>query len=86
MRGVPGGLMFGHRKSQRGQVNPGKQRLTLTKGNWCKCKVEGIDQPSLQILPNSGNTASDFDVLVTRCLFGELQRFFDSSADKVVSS
>ena len=82
MRRVLRGLVLRHRKSQRGQVKTGKQCFTLTEGNRCKCKVEGIDQPSLQILPHGGNTASDFDVLVTRCLFREPQRLFDSAVTK----
>src|SRR5690349_1075357 len=45
--------------------------------------MEGIDQPSLQILPHGGNTASDLDVLVTSRLFREPQRFFDSAGGKV---
>src|ERR1700756_2141423 len=45
--------------------------------------MEGVDQPSLQILPHSGNTASNLDVLVTGCLFRERQRLFDSTGDKV---
>ncbi len=53
------GLMFRHRKSQRRQIDPGEQSLTLTEGNRRKCQVEGIDQTGLQILPNRGNTASD---------------------------
>ena len=65
-----------------GRSKTGKQCLTLAEGNRCKCKLEGIDQPSLQILPHGGNTASDLDVLVTRCLFREPQRLFDSAADK----
>ena len=28
-------------------------------GNWCKCNMEGIDKPRLQILPHGGNAASD---------------------------
>src|ERR1700747_1490199 len=83
MRCVLRGLVFRHRESQRGQVNIDKQCLTLTEGNWCKCTVEGIDKPSLQILPHGGNTASNFDVLVTSCLFREPQRLFDSAVDKV---
>jgi len=82
MRRVLRGLVLRHRKSQRGQVKTGKQCLPLTEGNGCKCKVEGIDQPSLQILPHGGNTASDLDILVIRCLFREPQRLFDSAADK----
>ena len=33
MRGVLRGLVLGHRKSQRGQVNTGEEWLTLTEGN-----------------------------------------------------
>src|ERR1700743_999041 len=76
-------LVLRHRKSQRGQVKTGKQCLTLTEGNGCKCKVERIDQPSLQILPHGRNTASNLDVLVTCCLFGESQSLLDSAGDKV---
>src|SRR6202166_3693808 len=83
MRRVLRGLVFRHRKSQRGQVKTGKQCLTLTEDNRCKGKVERINQPSLQILPHGGNTASDLDVLVTRRLFREPQRLFDSAGDKV---
>src|ERR1700723_3200056 len=83
MRRVFRGLVLGHGKSQRGQVNAAKKCLTLTEGKRCKCKLEGIDQPSLQILPHGGDTASNLDVLVTRCLFCEPQRLFDSAADKV---
>src|SRR6202790_5137719 len=83
MRRVLRGLVLRHRKSQCGQVKTGEQCLTLTEGNRCKCKVERIDQPSLQILPHGGNTASDFAVLVTPCLFREPQRLFDSAAYKV---
>src|ERR1700726_2448704 len=83
MRRVLRGLVLRHRKSQRGQVKTGKQCLTLAEDNRCKCKLEGVDQPSLQILPHGGNTASDLDGLVTRCLFREPQRLFDSAADKV---
>src|SRR4051812_14386507 len=83
MRRVLRPLVLRHRESQRGQVNTGKECLTLAEDNWCKCKVEGIDQPSLQILPHGGDTASDFDVLVTRCLLREPQRIFDSAADKL---
>src|SRR5580704_1538509 len=83
MRRVFRGLVLRHRKSQRGQVNTGKQNFTSTEGNGRKCKVERIDQPSLQILPPGGDTASDLDVRVTRCLFREPQRLFDSAADKV---
>ena len=72
MRCVLRGLVLRHRKSQRGQVYTGKECLTLAEGNWCKCKVEGIDQPSLQILPHGGDTASDFDVLVTAACFASL--------------
>ena len=79
-------LVLRHGKSQCAQVKTGKQRLPLTESNRCKCKVERIDQSSLQILPHGGNTASDLDVLVTRCLFGEPQRLFDSAGDKVESS
>ena len=61
MRRVLRGLVLGHRKSQRGEVNTIKECLTLTEGDGCKCKVEGIDEPSLQILPHGRNTASDFD-------------------------
>src|SRR5258708_39997914 len=83
MRRVLRGFVLRHRKSQRGQVKTGKQCLTLTEGNRCKCKVERIDQPSLQILPHRRNTASDLAVLVTCCLFGEPERLLDSASDKV---
>jgi hypothetical protein len=33
MGGVLRGLVLGHGKSQRGQVNTGKECLTLTQGN-----------------------------------------------------
>src|SRR6267154_4785255 len=66
-----------------GRSRPVSSAPPLTEGNRCECKVEGIDQPSLQILPHGGNTASDLDILVTRCLFREPQRLFDSAADKV---
>jgi hypothetical protein len=55
---VLGGLVLRYGKSQRWQVYTGKQRLTLTQGDWCKCKVDGINQPSLQILPHSGNSST----------------------------
>src|SRR6202453_4527921 len=83
MRRVLRGLVLCHRKSQCGQVNTGEECLTLTEGNRCKCKVEGIDHPCLQILPHGGNAAADLDVLGTRCLFCEPQRLFDASAYKV---
>ena len=86
MRRVLRGLVLRHRKSQRGQVKAGKQRLTLTEGNRRKCKVEGIDQPSLQILPHGGNTASDLDILVTRCLFRELQRWKTLAPSSLVAT
>src|ERR1700740_1253595 len=45
--------------------------------------MEGIDQPSLQILPHGGNTTSDLDVIVTCFLFREPQCLLDSTGDKV---
>ena len=54
MRRVLRGLVLRHRESQRGHVNIDKQCLTLTEGNWCKCKVEGIDKPSLQFILGCG--------------------------------
>src|SRR4051812_22619333 len=45
--------------------------------------MEGVDEPSLQELPHSGDTATDLDVLVLRCLFREPKRLFDSAGDEV---
>jgi hypothetical protein len=55
MRCVLRGLVLRHRESQRGQVNIDKQRLTLTEGNWCKCKVEGIESCLDCEFPNVGD-------------------------------
>src|SRR5438128_2340469 len=76
-------LVLRHRKSESGQIETGEQCFPLTEYGRCKCKMQGIDQPCLQILPHRGNTASDFDILVARCLFREPQRLFDSAGDKV---
>src|SRR5580692_1414623 len=76
-------LVLRHRKSKSGHVETGKQCFPPTEYDRCKCKVQGIYQPCLQILPHRGNTASDFDILVARCLLRQPQRLFDSAGDKV---
>src|SRR5579872_1503200 len=77
------GLVLRDGKSLRAQVHSGKQRLTLAEDNRCKRKVQGIDEPRLQVLPHGGDAASDLDVLVTRRLFRQPQRLLDSAGDKV---
>ena len=76
-------LVLRHKNSKSGQVETGKQCFPLTEYDQCKCKVQGINQPCLQILPYRRNTASDFDILVARCLFREPERLFYSAGDKV---
>src|ERR1700743_2710777 len=75
--------MLRHGKSKGGKVETGKQGFTLAEYDRCKCKVQGVYQPSLQILTHCGDAASDFHILVARCLFRELQRLFDSAGNKV---
>jgi hypothetical protein len=79
------GRVLCHRKSKRRQVEIGEQCFSLTKYDGCKRELQGFYEPSSQTLPHSGNTSSDLDILVARCLFRKSQRLFDSAGDKVES-
>ena len=65
---VLSGLVLRHSKSESAQVKTDKQCFSLTEHNRGKCKVQGVDQVCLQILPYGGNAACDLDILVSRCL------------------
>ena len=79
---VFGGFALRYRKSKCMQVETGKQRFSLTEYDGGKRELQRIDQSRLQLLPYGGNTASDLDVLIARCLFRKSQRLFDSTGDK----
>jgi hypothetical protein len=63
-------LRYGEPKS--GQIESGEQRLPLTEHHRCKCKVQGIYQPRLKILPHRGNTAPDFDIFSAAACFASI--------------
>src|SRR6266436_3904340 len=67
-------------------TKPGSAFYLLVSTTCVACSVASCsvtEHPSLRILSHGGNTASDLDILVIRCLFREPQRLFDSAADKV---
>jgi hypothetical protein len=47
--------------------------------------MDGINEPGEKVLADSGNSASDFDVFITRSLFGAPHSFFDSAGNEVKS-
>jgi len=68
-------------KAQRSQVQTGKQCLPLTQDN---SQAQSAGSLSVLLVDTAvpWKHASDFDILIARCLFREPQRIFDSG-DKV---
>src|SRR5579863_9329056 len=75
-------LAIGYGESKRMQVQALKQRFTLAEQDRRQCKVQGVDQSSLQILPHCRHAASDLDIFTACGLLREFERFFDSAGNK----
>ena len=75
--------MLAHLVAERGHVETGEERLAATEEDGRDDEMHLVDEPGVQILPDSGCASAEADVAAARRLLGTGKRGLDAVGDEM---